>query len=375
MIARSSMDLATQLPVAFQVFEQGRQRNLHLGLQLCITLHGERIADGAWGTIDGETPLTADHWLPWLSAGKPLTAALIATLWERGRLQWDDPVSQFLPEFDCRNKREITIRHLLTHTAGLRLVDTGWPDCDWGETISRICAAPLDPEAIPGQSAGYHVASSWFLLGEIVQRITQQSFADSLESELLRPCGMRRTRVAISADEQAGLGPLLAPLWQREQGELQLLDWHLPPRSERPSPGSSLRGPISDLCLFYETLQRLGAGPQGRVLRPETVRLLTSRQRIGSFDLTLGHIVDFGLGVIIDSNHYGAETVPYGYGRHCSPDTFGHGGAQSSQGYCDPQRGLVVAYVFNGRPGEPQHSRRCRQLNEALYQDLGLAQP
>lgn len=98
---------------------------------------------------------------------------------------------------------------------------------------------------------------------------------------------------------------------------------------------------------------------------------LTARHRVGEYDLTLGHAVDFGLGFIIDSNRYGAVTVPYGYGRFCSPRTFGHGGAQCSQGYCDPEAGLVVAHAFNGRPGEGQHQRRARALNEAIYQDLG----
>ena len=82
---------------------------------------------------------------------------------------------------------------------------------------------------------------------------------------------------------------------------------------------------------------------------------MTSRHRVGQYDQTLGHIVDFGLGFIIDSNQYGADTVPYGYGRYASPRTFGHGGAQSSQGYCDPENELVAAYLFNGRPGEGQH--------------------
>merc|ERR1711916_291329 len=70
-----------------------------------------------------------------------------------------------------------------------------------------------------------------------------------------------------------------------------------------------------------------------RILQSETVDLMTSRQRVGAFDQTLQHVVDFGLGVIVDSNRYGAETVPYGYSRYCSERTFGHGGSQSSIGF------------------------------------------
>ena len=104
-----------------------------------------------------------------------------------------------------------------------------------------------------------------------------------------------------------------------------------------------------------------------------TSAALTEPQRVGKFDQTLGHLVDFGLGFLLDSNQYGPDTVPYGYGRYCSPRTFGHGGSQCSQGYCDPEHGLVVAYIYNGRPGEGQHQRRVRALNDAIYRDLKIA--
>jgi CubicO group peptidase (beta-lactamase class C family) len=129
-----------------------------------------------------------------------------------------------------------------------------------------------------------------------------------------------------------------------------------------------LRGPIRDLALFYEDLRQ----PPGKLLAPTTVAALAARHRVGDDDLTLGHVVDFGLGFIIDSNRYGADTVPYGYGRYASRRTFGHGGAQCTQGFCDPENELVVAYAFYGRPCEGQHQRRVRALNEAIYRDLGL---
>jgi len=339
---------------------------------LWIAWSGHIVADLAWGEAGPGQPLTTNHWLPWLSAGKPITAVAVAQRVEQGRLAWDDPVAVHLPEFHAAGKSGVTIRHLLTHTAGLRQVETGWPACTWEETLRRICAAPLDAAAIPGQTAGYHVASTWFLLGEILQRCDQRPIAEILADTICTPCGMTEARVSLSLEESAHLGPLLAPMYERSPEGLKWLDWQQPPRISRPSPGSSFRGPIRDLGRFYQLLRQAGQGVHGRVLQPATVAEITRRQRIGQFDLTFQHKVDFGLGFVIDSNAYGAATVPYGYGKYASPETFGHGGAQSSQGYYDPQRDLIVAYVFNGRPGEPQHNRRCRQLNEAIYEDLGL---
>src|SRR5204863_8448629 len=109
---------------------------------------------------------------------------------------------------------------------------------------------------------------------------------------------------------------------------------------------------------FYEMLLRGGAFDGGRILSPQTVAAMTARHRVGMMDRTFKHIMDWGLGFIINSSQYGDPEVPYGYGEYASPHTFGHSGAQSSCAFCDPQHGLVVAWVCNGRPGEPRHLAR-----------------
>uniref|UniRef100_A0A7C4QMX6 Class A beta-lactamase-related serine hydrolase n=1 Tax=Schlesneria paludicola TaxID=360056 RepID=A0A7C4QMX6_9PLAN len=369
--ATTSDEFADRFPRAYAVFAAGVAKGLHLGAQVYLSVEGRVLADAGLGQAQPGEPMTAAQRTHWLSAGKPLTAVLIAQLVEEGRLAWHDPVARYIPEFAQHGKEQITLKHVLTHTAGLRNVETGWPDVPWEETLARICAAPLDSGATPGQTAGYHVASTWFLLGELIQRLTGRTYEEVLRERLCVPCGMPRTLAAIPERERAQLA--IAPLFERREGRLMLLDWHLPPRSDRVSPGSSLRGPIRELGRFYEVLLQQGRGPHGRVLRPETVAELLTRHRSGQYDATFGHIVDFGLGFLLDSNRYGAQTVPYGYGRHCSPRTFGHGGSQSSQGFGDPDRQLAVAWLFNGRCGEGQHQRRNKAFNEALYEDVGLA--
>ena len=76
----------------------------------------------------------------WLSSTKPTTAVALAQLWEQGLLDLDDPVARHIPEFAAQGKEGITLRHLLTHTAGLRMLDVGWPGDPWDEIIARICA-------------------------------------------------------------------------------------------------------------------------------------------------------------------------------------------------------------------------------------------
>ena len=365
-------EIRDRLPKTWSAIHEGIERQLHRGCQLFISHRGSVVADCGIGQSSPGESMTPETMNLWLSSGKPLTAAAILQQWERGRLRLDDRISRFLPEFEVGGKERVTIRHLLTHTGGFRNVETGWPDVTWDETIRRVCAAVVESEWIVGQTAGYHTSTSWFILGEILARLTGRSYAEAIRSELFEPLGFNGTYAALTPAQHAEYASQLGWMSTRDQGELRLLDWHEWPRCSVPSPGASLRGPIRELGRFYEMLLNEGDSPRGRILSPQTVAAMTARHRVGSFDLTLGHVVDFGLGVIVDSNRYGAETVPYGYGKYCSPRTFGHGGAQSSQGWCDPESGLAVAYFFNGRPGEGQHSRRARKLNEAIYVDLGL---
>src|SRR5205807_7103645 len=110
----------------------------------------------------------------------------------------------------------------------------------------------------------------------------------------------------------------------------------------RCSPGGGGRGPMRQLARFYEML-RCGGELDGRtVLSPQTVEALTARHRVGMYDHTFGVVVDWGLGFNIDGG---------AMGPHCSPRAFGHGGAQSSLAFCDPEHGMVSAMQTNGMPG------------------------
>ncbi|MGH7178101.1 MAG: serine hydrolase, partial [Tepidisphaeraceae bacterium] len=125
--------------------------------------------------------------------------------------------------------------------------------------------------------------------------------------------------------------------------------------------------------LYFTPAESEAEPGEGELLKPMTVLDLVSPQRVGMFDHTFKHKLDIGLGFILNSIQYGADTVPYGYGRHANPRTFGHSGAQSSCAFCDPDHQLVVAWVCNGMPGDAAHQRRQREINEAIYEDLGLA--
>jgi CubicO group peptidase (beta-lactamase class C family) len=360
-----SADLADRLPRTFQAMSAGLRR-LHPGMQIYVSQAGRVVVDAAVGVARADEPLTSDHCMPWLSAGKPLTALAVLQRVERGELLLDEKVRDRIPEFGVNGKDAITLRHLLTHTAGIQPVPTGWPQESWEAILERICRAKLRHGAEAGQVAAYDPARSWFVLGELLQRIEGRPFETILREDLFEPLGMEHATWTWPVETNA----LMADLHACDGVECR------PQKTSRrgavASPGSSFCAPARDLGHFYEMLLNGGAVNGRRIVLPETIVEMTTRQREGAFDLTFQHVVDFGLGVLVDSNRYGAETVPYGFGRHCSPRTFGHGGSECAIAFADPEHGLVVTAAANGRPGEAAHQSRHRDICAAIYQDLGL---
>ncbi|HEX4494972.1 MAG TPA: serine hydrolase domain-containing protein, partial [Thermoanaerobaculia bacterium] len=179
-----------RLPRTRAAIAAGIRDGLHLGAQLYASLQGQAVADAALGENRPGEPLTRGHLMLWLSATKPVPAVALAQLWERGLLELDDPVALHVPEFAAQGKEGITLRHLLTHTGGIRMLDTGWPRLPWDEIIARICAMRPEPRWVPGQKAGYHQASSWFILGEVIQRVSGRPFSAYVREEIFAPLGM-----------------------------------------------------------------------------------------------------------------------------------------------------------------------------------------
>ena len=347
--------------------DSGLRAGLHLGAQLYVSCDGELMIDQAFGQARDGVPMQRDSIMLWFSAGKPLTAVSIAQLVERGKLTWRTRVAEIIPEFAQNGKEALTVWHLLTHTAGMRNADDG-KGTTANEKFARICAQPLEPNWTPGERAGYHVKASWQVLGEIVRRLSGKPIEEFLRTELFLPLGLENSSLALAESQVHEFGNRLAFVYDTTEGAPKPKEsWNSLEGFTRARPGGSARGPVRELGRFYEALLHGGEG----VLRPETVELMTARQRAGMFDETFQYKMDWGLGFIINSNRDGFQ-MPYGYGRYASPETFGHSGNQASCAFADPKHRLVVAWACNGMPGERKHQQRQRAINNAIYEDLGL---
>ena len=347
----------------------GMDEGLHIGAQIYVSLRGEVIADVALGLAREGVPMRTDTLMLWLSAGKPVSAVAVAQVWECGLLDLDDPVARHIPEFAANGKDVVTVRHLLTHTGGFRALLGHWEGKSWDEVIAALSASRLEPRWVPGSTAGYHPITSWYLLGELVRRLDGRPFERYLREMIFERIGMNDSWIGMPRERYRAYGDRIGLMHEIKDGRAvanYALDTEELAAQTRPP--TNARGPIRELGLFYEMLLNRGQN----VLRPQTVEAMTARHRVGMYDKTFRHVIDWGLGFVLQSNQYGVDTVPYGYGPHASPRTFGHSGSRSSIGYCDPEHGLVVACLFNGAPDEAKHDARMREVNAGIYEDLGL---
>jgi CubicO group peptidase (beta-lactamase class C family) len=365
---------ASALPRTLDAVEAGIAAGLQIGGQWYVSQQGRTVCDAAVGEARPGVAMRPDTVMLWLSSSKPIAAAAIMQLHEAGRLGLDDPVATHLPEFAANGKEAVTVWHLLTHTGGFRFLDLGGPETPWEEILRRIGIAPLERNWTPGRRAGYHPYTSWYVLGELVARLSGLPFSVYVRERIFLPLGMNDCWIGMPPGVRDAYGDRLGVLANTEKPGAAPHVWSSPSGVTACAPGGNGHGPMRQLAQFYEMLLGGGTRDGVRILSAESVQAMTSRERVGLFDETFKHDLDWGLGLIPNNNRYGVETVPYGYGRHATDAAVGHSGSQSSVAFCDPQHGLAVALVLNGTCGERRHQPRMRAVVEAIYEDLELAE-
>src|SRR5688500_12204913 len=228
--------------------ESGIKAGLHVGAQLFIARSGDVLADLGLGDARPGVAMRSDTLMIWMSACKPVAAVAIAQLWERGRLDLDDRVAKHIPEFGTNGKEPITIRHLLTHTAGFRGIPSEWERQAWDHVIAAVCDARLEPGWVPGRKAGYHVATSWYILAELVRRLDGRGFPQYVREAIFEPLGMHDSWIGMPPEQYraygerigllhdtAGAAPKADLFWDTEEGAAMC------------RPAGNGRGPIREL--------------------------------------------------------------------------------------------------------------------------------
>lgn len=367
------MPVSEALPRTRAVIERGVEDGTHIGAQVYASVAGRVRADLAVGEARRGVALAPDSLMLWMSSVKPVAAVAVLQLRERGLVELDDAVCRHLPEFAAGGKEGVTLRHVLTHTGGFPAVAVQWSAAPWDEILAEICAAPLAPGWVPGERSAYHVASGWYVLGEIVRRRDGRDFAAYAREEIFAPLGMADSWIGMPRERHRAYGDRIAPMHATELEPIPHPYWPWAGGEDACAlcrPGGSGWGPARDLGRLYEMLLGGGEWDGRRILRRASVAEMIAPQTVGLLDETFQARLDRGLGVVLDSKAYGPASA--WYGPACSARAFGHGGFRCSVGFADPAHALAAAVVFNGMPTDAAHAARVHATLAALYADLAL---
>jgi CubicO group peptidase (beta-lactamase class C family) len=174
-----------------ELVESGTER----GVQVAAYQRGKLVVDAIAGIADAATgrPVTSDTPFYNFSVLKGAASTVAHVLAEHGLFGYDTPVVDLWPEFGAHGKQKVTVRHVLSHTAGIPGIplDTSPEDlCNWDKMCAAIAASELWWE--PGTKIGYHAYTFGYIVGEIVRRVTGKPISQVLLEEVSGPLGVSK---------------------------------------------------------------------------------------------------------------------------------------------------------------------------------------
>lgn len=361
---------------------------------ILIARNGKIALQHAFGKSDIEKyiPMQTDHIFRIASQTKALVSVGIMILQEQGKLLISDPLSKYIPEFknstvaiknetegyDIVNaKRQITLRDLLTHTAGIGygygLAADAWEAAEiqgWyfahrsvpiQETIRKMGGLPN--EAHPGEKFVYGYNTD--ILGAVIEVVSGQTLQTFLQEKILTPLGMKDTHFYLPKRK----ADRLTVVYYQEKGVLQ----KAPKEGTMDAQGHYVKGPrISfsggagllstaiDYAIFLQMVLNGGTYDGTRILSRKSVELMTANH-LDNIPYTWSEGTGFGLGFSITTD-LGAS------GALGSKGAFGWGGAYNSVFWADPQEDLLVVYFTQVRPSSLIDDHK--KLRALVYQSI-----
>ena len=328
------------------------------GVQVAVYCHGEQVVDAVAGLADPATgrKVTPGTVFYNFSIGKGMTAAVAHVLAGRGLFGYDTPVAELWPEFAAHGKGGVTIRHVLTHSAGvpgLPLSITAGDLCDWDGVCSAIAGSGLWWE--PGTRVGYHAYTFGFIIGEVVRRATGKPVSQILRDEVAGPLGVagelyfgmpvtEHGRLARLEDDEAtaqmaaAMGGDLPDLPMFKAGPPALLPTaQLGNRTDILAADIPATGKITARAIARMYSALLGEVGGFRLIQPERLHEVTAVAASGTDDI-FGNPSSWGLGYAIGA--IGSTPAD-------TPSVFGMAGAGGSYAGADTATGVAFAVTKN----------------------------
>ncbi|OMD00095.1 serine hydrolase [Paenibacillus odorifer] len=355
-----------------------------VGAVIKVMIDGELVYSRAAGFADREIGrlMREDALFRLASVTKPIVSTAALVLVAQGRLQLDDRVDRWLPEFQPRLQNgefaTLTIRHLMTHTAGLSYrffqeekgsyqsagVSDGMdqPGITLEENLRRLASVPL--LYTPGTEWKYSIATD--VLGAVIAKVTETPLSEAVHSLVTKPLGMSdtgfiavdRERLATSyANDTPEPRPLLEPdsiAFVEGTAGFLLAPSRAFDTTAYPSGGSGMVGSAGDFLQLLETLRKGGAP-----LLPESLVHDMTTNQIGDLPMAFWPGRGFGLGITVLKDPVAADTPE-------SPGTWRMGGTYGHSWFVDPKQRLS-AVAFTNTALEGMSGQFTVDLCDAIY--------
>jgi CubicO group peptidase (beta-lactamase class C family) len=365
------------------------QAGMHPAIQVCLRHNGRVVLNRAighgWGNAPDDPPdaekipVTTDTPFCVYSAAKAITTTVVHMLVERGVFSLDDRVCEYLPSYTSHGKDRTTIRHVMTHSAGVPFATGPRPDLKRMDdsAYAREMLGNLRPIYRPGLVHIYHALTWGPLVREIVSAATGTDIRDVLASEILNPLGFRWTNygvakqdVALVAPSHATGKPLPAPIAKAFRLAVGGTLHQIIPFTNTPAfltsvvPSSSTVSTANELSRFAEMLRCGGELDGVRVIRPESLQAAVTQCRRLRPDLAMGLApLRWGTGYMLGSKRFGP------FGRN-APAAFGHTGLVDIAVWADPDRALSAGIVSSGKPGGHREAKRYPALLDRIAAEI-----
>jgi CubicO group peptidase (beta-lactamase class C family) len=313
--------------------------------QLALAIDGELVVNETFGA-------SADARYVTFSVTKAFSAALAWLLIGEGMLTDATRVADVVPEFGANGKQDVTLEHLLTHTAGFaRAPMRPEEGADRALRVKRLASWTLD--WTPGTRTEYHATSAYWALVEMVDRATGGDFRTVFAERIAGPLGVPGLTLGAPIGQQGGVLALEAvgdeaaageSLGARvkETGEAFLLRFNEPEVMAAGVPGAGAVASAADVALFYQALLH----NPGDLWSADVLNDATGTVRNTFVDPLFGVPANRTLGLVVAGAD--GNGLVRGFGRTAGPRTFGAMGVGGQIAWADPDTGLSFSYLTNG---------------------------
>lgn len=344
---------------------------LHPAITLVIRHKGKIVMSRGLGYSHvgaaGESPnddsvlATADTPLCLFSGSKAISAMLVHKLAEEGKLNINDRVSKYIPEYASHGKHLTTIHDLLTHKAGIRIMPLSDPSpelmFDFDTVVKILAESP--PVGTPKQQQAYHAVTAGYILGEICRRVSGETLPQLLDRILAKPldcehftfgvAAERRHQVAISHATGLDKVPVISKMLHHMLGVSDrdiTATINSPEAHDAVIPAANIYCSAEEICRFYQMLLDKGQWQGKSVFTPATVANATRRGQL-LFDHSAKAPMRYSAGFMTGEklwSIFGANTA----------QAFGHLGFINILCWADPARDISVAFLNTGKSLAPE---------------------